>query len=85
MARKKRRLERRHHVSCSMKVLELNKAGSSIRFVISSRDGRLGEIVLGRGSIAWRGGHKWTGKTWRWSRFAEIMNGIISGEIGPRP
>ena len=61
-----------------MQVLELTKAGSSINFVINAHDQKLGEIVLGRGSLIWKGKHKWTGKHFSWSRFAGIMDGIVS-------
>ena len=73
MAKRRKRV---HQVSCSMDVLELTRAGSSIYLRISAKGHKLGELRLGRGSLMWKAKGK-RGDNWqrfRWTRFAEIMD-----------
>lgn len=72
----------KHKVKASMKVLELNNAGSSMSMEIFSGAHKLGEIVLGRGSITWFGKGRKKGKRIRWTKFAEIMDGYAYGDGG---
>ena len=73
--------ERTHRVTGSLNVVEFTKAGSALNLQIYDRDGKLGEIVIGRGSITWRGARRHTNKRkWNWTRFAELMNREAYGE-----
>jgi hypothetical protein len=69
--------ERTHAVHANLNVPELTKAGSSLDLSIYARGEKIGEMELGRGGVYWRGGkrHKW--KRFSWSRFAEIMDGVV--------
>lgn len=74
--RSKKPLLRRHHVSATLGIQELSKAGTSIKLFVHRDELKLGELDIGRGAIYWRGGNK---KRWErvdWSRFAEMMNDL---------
>lgn len=82
MARKK--LPRRFQVCATLDNLDLARTGSAIKLEISSRGEKLGELHIGRGSLFWWGAHSKTRKRIRWSRFAEILNDMASGEVSAR-
>jgi hypothetical protein len=65
---------RRHHVSATIGVQELSKAGTSIKLFVHRDELKLGELDIGRGAIYWRGGNKKKWERVNWSRFAEMMN-----------
>jgi hypothetical protein len=70
----KKKAKRRHLARASVQVGSLTKAGTSIEIEIFTEEGKLGRLVIGRGSLTWFG-HKWkNGKRWSWSRFAEVMD-----------
>jgi len=71
MRRKRKKV---HSVSCSMQVLELTKARSSMSFIISARGHKIGEIILGRGSFMWYSKHRRKPRRFSWSKFAEFMD-----------
>jgi hypothetical protein len=71
---------KKHVVNASMKVLELNNAGSSMSLDIFSDGSKLGQIVLGRGSFTWIGKGRHKGKRFNWTKFAEIMDRCAYGE-----
>ncbi len=71
---------RKHSVKANVQILDLTRAGSSMRFEIYADDEKIGEIGLGRGSITWYGGKRKTGKTMTWSRFADMMNAEAYGQ-----
>ena len=64
----------KHRVKCSMQVLELTKAGSSMEFEVFADGEKLGTITIGRGSFSWCGARRQ--KTWQfaWTEFAKLMD-----------
>jgi hypothetical protein len=76
---KKKRVKRRHRVSCNMQVLELTRAGSSISFEVFASGEKIGKIIIGRGSLTWSGRNRHHGKTLSWSRFAKLMDDYSYG------
>ena len=69
-----KRRPRRHEVKAEIVIHNLTKAGTSIRFVVHGQGVKLGEILIGRGSLTWYGGHRKTGYELSWTRFAQLMN-----------
>lgn len=70
----KKRTQRRHAVKANIQIHELTKAGTSIEFDIFAEGEKIGQIVIGRGSLTWFGKNRHFGKTISWSRFAELLN-----------
>lgn len=70
-------LQRRHHVSATLGIQELSKAGTSIKLFVHRDDQKLGEMDIGRGAIYWRGGNKQKWERIDWTRFAEMMDGLV--------
>ncbi len=65
----------------SLNVVEFTKAGSALNLQIYDRDGKLGEMVIGHGSLTWWGARRQTKKRkWNWTRFAALMNSEAYGE-----
>jgi hypothetical protein len=79
---KKKQVARKHTVKASIQVHELSKAGTSIEFEIYASGEKIGNLVIGRGSLTWRGGGKQKEKTIPWTRFAEMMDDITYGAKG---
>ncbi|HEX8476562.1 MAG TPA: hypothetical protein VF666_21370 [Pyrinomonadaceae bacterium] len=77
---KKRTSIKKHTVKAHVQIVDLTKAGSSMDFEIYANNERIGTIVIGRGSLTWRGGKKQRDKRISWSKFAEIMNEHAYGE-----
>jgi hypothetical protein len=76
---KRKRTVRKHSVRASIQVQELSKAGTSIEFEIYASGEKIGTIVIGRGSLIWRGGRRQKDKAISWSRFAELMDEMAYG------
>lgn len=76
---RKKPVVRKHIVKASIQVHELSKAGTSIEFEIYANREKIGTLVIGRGSLTWRGGKRQKEKTISWTRFAEMMDGIAYG------
>ncbi len=74
MRKKSQSRQRKHRVRCSMQVLELTKAGSSMRFDVYAENEKMGRVVIGQGSFTWYGGKRKVGWTLTWSDFAKMMN-----------
>jgi hypothetical protein len=70
-------LLRRHHVSATLGIQELSKAGTSIKLFVHRDDQKLGEMDIGRGAIYWRGGNKQKWERIDWTRFAEMMDDLV--------
>jgi hypothetical protein len=68
---------RRHHVSATLGIQELSKAGTSIKLFVHRDDQKLGEMDIGRGAIYWRGGNKQKWERIDWTRFAEMMDELV--------
>jgi hypothetical protein len=62
-------------VTAHVQILDLTKAGSSMEFEIYADEEKIGTIVIGRGSLTWRGGRRQREKRLSWSKFAELMDG----------
>jgi hypothetical protein len=68
-----RKTKRKFLVQANMRVLELSKAGTSVDFEIFSQGEKFGTLIVGRGSVSWRGQNR---KVWRrmsWTRFDRLM------------
>lgn len=63
-----------HHVSARLGIPELAKAGSSLELEVSNADGKLGTLVLGRGSLTWYPRNAKKGVERSWTRFAAWMD-----------
>jgi hypothetical protein len=66
--------EKKHRVKCSMQVLELTKAGSSMEFEVFADGEKIGRIVMGQGSVTWYGARRQKGWQFSWTEFAKIMD-----------
>lgn len=82
MKRKKKSAARRFSVRARARNLELAKAGSALTLEIYSKDEKLGELHVGRGSLFWWGAHSPMRRRLRWSDFAEKMNELA---YSPKP
>ena len=86
MARTKRRAQRKtsvtrkHGVRAYLEVQQLAKAGSSLDLQIFSERHKIGELVIGRGSLFWFGRNRHKRKRIRWSKFAEMMDTLAYGQ-----
>ena len=91
MARTKRRSQRKtsvvrkHGVRAYLEVQQLAKAGSSLDLQIFSERHKIGELVIGRGSLFWFGRNRHKRKRIRWSKFAEMMDTLAYGQRRRRP
>ena len=79
-ATRKKKPVRKHRVTAHVQILDLTKAGSSMEFDIYSQDEKIGTIVIGRGSLTWRGGRRQRDKRLSWSKFAELMDKHAYGD-----
>ena len=79
-ATRKKKPVRKHRVTAHVQILDLTKAGSSMTFDIYAQDEKIGTIVIGRGSLTWRGGKRRYEKRLTWSQFAELMDKEAYGE-----
>ena len=66
--------ERVHRVKCAMNVVELPKAGASMKLTIYADGEVIGTIDIGRGSFTWRGSKRQNAYKWSWTEFAKLMN-----------
>jgi len=80
MATRERKPVRKHRVTAKVQILDLTKAGSSMEFEIYASEEKIGTIVIGRGSLTWRGGRRQREKRLSWSQFAELMDREAYGE-----
>ena len=76
---RKKSVARKHSVRASIQVQELSKAGTSIEFEIFASGEKIGTIIIGRGSLIWRGGKRQKEKHISWTRFAELMDELTYG------
>ena len=77
---KKKIQRRRHEVKATLDVHGLSKAGSSLILRIYSRGQKLGELVIGRGSLFWYGRSRHKRKRISWSRFGDMMDELAYGK-----
>jgi hypothetical protein len=77
---RKKKAIRKHTVTAHVQILDLTKAGSSMELDIYANEEKIGTIVIGRGSLTWRGGKRQREKRLSWSKFAELMDDFAYGE-----
>ena len=77
---KKKRSYKKHTVTAHVQILDLTKAGSSMDLAIYVNDKKIGTIIIGRGSLTWRGGKRQRDKRIPWSEFAEMMDKLSYGK-----
>lgn len=80
MATRKKSAARKHEVRATIGLINLTKAGTSIRLEIFAKKEKIGDLVLGRGSVNWWGAKRQRSKTLSWSHFADRMNDLAYGE-----
>jgi hypothetical protein len=61
-------------VSANLRVHELSKAGTSLDLEIYELGRKIGTLIVGRGSLFWRGGKRQIEKRIPWRRFAAMMD-----------
>jgi acetyl-CoA carboxylase carboxyltransferase component len=76
---KKKRIYKKHTVTARVQILDLTKAGSSMELEIFANQEKIGTVIIGRGSLTWRGGKKKRDKRVTWSEFAEMMDKLSYG------
>jgi len=79
MARAKR-VARKHEVKAALTVHGLSKAGTSLDLTIFAEGEKIGELVIGRGSLNWTGGRRQSSKRISWSEFARHMDELAYGK-----
>jgi len=77
---KKKSITHVHSVKVSIENIELVKAGSSTRLEIYANKQKLGELIIGRGSLSWYGRNRSKKKRIDWSRFADVMDKLAYGD-----
>lgn len=75
----KARAGHKHAVKAVLKVPELTNAGSSLGLAIYADGKKLGDLIMGRGSLYWFGKGRKTRKRIRWSNFADMMYELAYG------
>ena len=73
MPKKKRVVKRKHTVEVQLPSVNLSIAGAGLRLYLRADGAKLGELVVGRGSISWWGYHAKTPKRWGWTAFAKQL------------
>lgn len=71
---------RKHAVKAFLEVPELAKAGSSLNLNVYANGQKIGELIIGRGSLYWFGRNRRERKRIRWSKFAEMMDELAYGK-----
>jgi hypothetical protein len=80
MARAPEPPPRKHAVHARLNIPQLAKAGYSLELEIYAVGEKIGTLVIGRGSLFWRGGKRKGVKQIDWTRFAQIMDEMVYGE-----
>ena len=79
MARKKKPIKK-HSVEANLHVLELTRAGSSLDLAIYADKEKIGTMIIGQGSLSWKGGKRQITKRIPWTRFADMMDQLAYGK-----
>jgi hypothetical protein len=77
---RKTRRRQKHQVDMNVKVRDITKAGTSLDLDVFADGEKLGNMVIGSGSINWRGRNRRSTKRITWTRFAEMMDRLAYGE-----
>ena len=81
---KKASSRRVHSVSAQLSVVELTRAGTALTLDITGKEGKLGELEIGRGALYWKGRYQQDAKRISWTRFAEMMDELTSSSLRAR-
>ena len=73
-----------HAVSAQLSVTSLTRAGTALTLEIHGKEGKLGEMEIGRGALYWKGSSQRTAKRIGWTRFAEMMDELASTNLRAR-
>ena len=65
---------RKHQVHARLNIPQLAKAGYSLDLEIYAEGEKIGTLIIGRGSLFWRGGKRKGQKQIDWTHFAQIMD-----------
>ncbi len=76
----KKKAIKKHTVKASFQVPALSKAGSSLNLEIYASRQKIGELIIGRGSLFWYGRNRQKRKRIPWTSFAEMMDRLAYGE-----
>ena len=76
----RRKKLKKHSVRANLHVLELTRAGSSLDLAIYADQEKIGTMIIGSGSLSWKGGKRQIVKRISWSRFAEMMDALAYGK-----
>jgi hypothetical protein len=79
MPRKSEPPPRKHAVHARLNIPQLAKAGYSLDLEIYAEGEKIGTLIIGRGSLFWRGGKRKGQKQIDWTRFAQIMDEMVYG------
>jgi len=80
MAIRKKAAARKHEVQATIGLINLTKAGTSLRLEIFANKEKIGDLQIGRGSMTWWGAKRQRSKRLTWSQFADRMNVLAYGE-----
>ncbi len=83
-AAKKSKTRRVHSVKAQLSVTELSRAGTALTLEIGGKEGKLGELEIGRGALYWKGRYQQDAKRIGWTRFAEMMDELASSNLRAR-
>jgi hypothetical protein len=76
-----RKKQKKHRVQGDLHIRELTRAGTSLTLIIKNRNGKLGELVIGRGALLWYGRKRQRRKRINWTKFAEMMDRLAYGRM----
>ncbi len=83
-AAKKAKTRRVHTVKAQLSVTELTRAGTALTLEVHGKEGKLGELEVGRGALYWKGRYQQEAKRIGWTRFAEMMDDLASSNLRAR-
>jgi len=80
MATRKKAPTRKREVQVTIGLINLTKAGTSLRLELLANKEKIGDLEIGRGSMSWWGAKRQRSKRLTWSQFADRMNALAYGE-----
>ena len=75
----KKQVIRKHSVKANLHVVELTRAGTSLDLEIYAENEKIGTLIIGQGSLSWRGGKRRKSERIPWSKFAAMMDDLAYG------
>lgn len=73
-------MQQKHSVRAELTVQELTRAGTSLDLMIYAGNEKIGTLIIGQGSLFWRGAKRVKSERIDWTSFAEMMNEKVYGE-----